>query len=188
IGFSSVSHMGLVLIGFATLSPQGLLGAGLQMFSHGIMTGLFFAVVGMVYDRAHTRDIAQLGGLFRVMPWAAVGFIIGGLVSMGMPGFSGFTAEFPIFMGIWQVAPLVAIVCAVAIVVTAGYILLVVRRVFFGDMPAALVGQVGDVSLRDKISIALLGVLMIGLGWFPVLMVPMIQSGVDHILLLLGGK
>ncbi|MEA4908067.1 MAG: NADH-quinone oxidoreductase subunit M [Anaerolineaceae bacterium] len=188
IGFSSVSHMGLVLIGFATLSPQGLLGAGLQMFSHGIMTGLFFAVVGMVYDRAHTRNIAQLGGLFRVMPWAAVGFIIGGLVSMGMPGFSGFTAEFAIFMGIWQVAPLVAIICAVAIVVTAGYILLVVRRVFFGDMPAALVGQVGDVSLRDKISIALLGVLMIGLGWFPVLMVPMIQSGVDHILLLLGGK
>ncbi len=103
IGFSSVSHMGLVLIGFSTLNRQGLMGAGLQMFSHGVMTALFFSVVGMVYDRAHTREISQLGGLARKMPIAAVGFIIGGLVSMGMPGFSGFTAEFPIFMGVWQV-------------------------------------------------------------------------------------
>ncbi|HQN44698.1 MAG TPA: NADH-quinone oxidoreductase subunit M, partial [Anaerolineaceae bacterium] len=92
IGFSSVSHMGLVLIGMATLSPQGLLGAGMQMFSHGVMTALFFAVVGMVYDRAHTREISQLGGLFKKMPWVAMGFIVGGLVSMGMPGFSGFVA------------------------------------------------------------------------------------------------
>jgi NADH-quinone oxidoreductase subunit M len=97
IGFSSVSHMGLVMIGFATLSREGLIGAGMQMFSHGIMTALFFAVVGMVYDRAHTRNISELGGLFRKMPVAAVGFIIAGLVSMGMPGFSGFVAEFPIF-------------------------------------------------------------------------------------------
>ena len=95
IGFSSVSHMGLVLIGFATLNSNGLLGAGMQMFSHGVMTALFFAIVGMVYDRAHTRDIPQLGGLVRKMPFAAVGFIIAGLVSMGMPFFSGFAAEFP---------------------------------------------------------------------------------------------
>ena len=106
IGFSSVSHMGLVLIGFATLSREGLIGAGMQMFSHGVMTALFFAIVGMVYDRAHTRDIAKLGGLVRKMPWAAIGFIVGGLVSMGMPGFSGFVAEFPIFMGAWRAAPM----------------------------------------------------------------------------------
>jgi NADH-quinone oxidoreductase subunit M len=97
--------MGLVMIGFATLSREGLLGAGMQMFSHGVMTALFFAVVGMVYDRTHTREIAQLGGLFRKMPVAAVGFIVAGLVSMGMPGLSGFVAEFPIFMGAWQVSP-----------------------------------------------------------------------------------
>ncbi len=104
IGFSSVSHMGLVLLGFATLNENGLVGAGMQMFSHGVMTALFFAVVGMVYDRAHTREITKLGGFFKKMPLAALGFIVGGLVSMGMPGFSGFTAEFPIFMGAWQVA------------------------------------------------------------------------------------
>ncbi len=99
IGFSSVSHMGLVMLGFATLNQNGLTGAGLQMFSHGVMTALFFAVVGMVYDRAHTREIPKLGGFSKVMPLVAVAFIIGGLVSMGMPGFSGFVAEFPIFLG-----------------------------------------------------------------------------------------
>lgn len=187
IGFSSVSHMGLVLIGFATLSEEGLLGAGLQMFSHGIMTALFFAIVGMVYDRAHTRDIARLGGLFRKMPWAAIGFIIGGLVSMGMPGFSGFIAEFPVFMGAWRAQPLVAIIAVIAIVVTASYILLVVRRVFFGELPAELDGKVGDVSVLDKIAIGMLSLIMIALGWFPSLMAPMIQSGVDRILMLLGG-
>ncbi|HEX5837074.1 MAG TPA: NADH-quinone oxidoreductase subunit M, partial [Anaerolineales bacterium] len=129
VGFSSVSHMGLVMLGFSTLNREGLLGSGLQMFSHGVMTALFFAVVGMVYDRTHTRTLANLGGLFRKMPYAAVGFIVAGLVSMGMPGFSGFAAEFPIFMGAWQVAPWVAIIAILGVIVTAGYILLVIRRV-----------------------------------------------------------
>ena len=71
------------------------------MFSHGVMTALFFAITGMIYDRSHTRQIPELGGMMKVMPFAGIGFIIGGLVSMGMPGFSGFVAEFPIFMGVW---------------------------------------------------------------------------------------
>jgi NADH-quinone oxidoreductase subunit M len=187
IGFSSVSHMGLVLIGFATLSKTGLMGASMQMFSHGVMTALFFAIVGMVYDRTHTRDISKLGGLFQKMPWAGVCFIIGGLVSMGMPGFSGFIAEFPVFMGAWQAIPLVAIIAAIAIVVTAGYILLVVRRVFFGDLPVEFANTVADVSVLDKVTIGMLSVIMIGLGVFPVLMVPLVQSGVSHLLALLGG-
>jgi len=187
IGFSSVSHMGLVMIGFATLSKQGLTGAGLQMFSHGIMTALFFSIVGMVYDRAHTRELPKLGGLVKVMPWAAIGFIVGGMVSMGMPGFSGFIAEFPIFMGAWKAAPMVAVIAALGIIITAAYILMVVRRVFFGEMPAELEGKVGDVSILDKTAIGLLVFLMIALGWFPSLMAPMVQSGVDHILMLLGG-
>jgi NADH-quinone oxidoreductase subunit M len=186
IGFSSVSHMGLVLIGFATLNREGLIGAGMQMFSHGVMTALFFSVVGMVYDRAHTRELSQLGGLFRKLPIAAVGFIIGGLVSMGMPGFSGFVAEFPIFMGVWQVQPVVAVIAILGVLITAAYILLVVRRVFFGELPEAL-SNIGDVTLKDKISTILLAAIMIALGIFPSLMAPMISSGVDHILALLGG-
>jgi NADH-quinone oxidoreductase subunit M len=186
IGFSSVSHMGLVMIGMASLSHEGLLGAGMQMFSHGVMTAVFFAIVGMVYDRAHTRDISRLGGLFSKMPWAGTGFIVGGLVSMGMPGFSGFVAEFPIFMGAWRASPVVAIVAALGIVITAAYILLVLRRVFFGKLPAEL-EHVSDVSVLDKIAIGLLVVIMIGLGWFPSLMTPWIETTVKHILALLGG-
>jgi NADH-quinone oxidoreductase subunit M len=187
IGFSSVSHMGLVLIGFATLNRDGLLGAGMQMFSHGVMTALFFAVVGMVYDRAHTREIGSLGGLVRKMPWAAVGFIIGGLVSMGMPGFSGFVSEIPVFMGAWQVAPLVAVVAILGILITAAYIFLVVRRVFFGEIPAQLDQSVGDVSGKDKLVIGILSLVMILLGWFPSLLTRLIEPGVQSILALMGG-
>jgi NADH-quinone oxidoreductase subunit M len=187
IGFSSVSHMGLVLIGFATLNNEGLLGSGMQMFSHGVMTAAFFAIVGMVYDRAHTREIVKLGGFFSRMPWAAVGFIVAGLVSMGMPGFSGFVSEFPIFMGAWQVNPWVAIIAAIAIVVTAAYILITVRRVFFGSMPADLADHITDVSWMDKVAIGLLVVIMVAIGWFPSLMTPMIQSTVNRILALVGG-
>lgn len=186
IGFSSVSHMGLVMIGFATLNPTGLLGAGMQMFSHGVMTALFFSVVGMVYDRTHTREIAKLGGLNKKMPWAAIGFIVAGLVSMGMPGFSGFVAEFPIFMGAWQAAPLVAIIAVLGVVITAAYILLVVRRVFFGELSAEFEKEVNDITWRDKLAIGLLCAFMIGLGVFPSLMVPMVQAGLRD-LAFLGG-
>lgn len=102
IGYSSVSHMGLVVMGFATLNMQGFVGAGIQMVSHGLMTAMFFACVGMIYDRAHTRSMDELSGMVKALPWVAVAFIIGGLVSMGMPGLSGFIAEFPIFMGVWD--------------------------------------------------------------------------------------
>jgi NADH-quinone oxidoreductase subunit M len=187
IGFSSVSHMGLVMMGFATLKPEGLLGAGVQMFSHGVMTALFFAAVGMVYDRAHTRQIPELGGMVKPLPLVAIGVIVGSLVSMGMPGFSGFVAEFPIFMGIWRTQWLVAVIAAISIVVTASYVLLVVRRVFFGKMPEALVGHISSIRGLDKIALVLLMVLMIGLGLFPALMVPWVQTGVQHILTLLGG-
>ena len=187
IGFSSVSHMGLVFIGFATLTPEGLTGAGLQMFSHGIMTALFFAVVGMVYDRAHTRDIRELGGLYKVMPIAAIGFIVGGLVSMGMPGFSGFIAEMPIYIGAWKSVPLVAIISSISIVVTAAYILLVARRVFFGDVPEGIKSGLSDITSMDKAVVILLSVILLVVGVFPSVLVPWIEAGVRHILVLTGG-
>jgi NADH-quinone oxidoreductase subunit M len=187
IGFSSVSHMGLVMMGFATLTPEGLTGAGIQMFSHGIMTALFFAAVGMVYDRAHTRQIPELGGMIKPLPLVAIGVIVGSLVSMGMPGFSGFIAEFPIFMGMWKTHAVVAIIAAISIIVTASYVLLVVRRVFFGKMPEALEGHIAPIRSLDKIALVLLMSLMIGIGLAPSLIVPWVQAGVQHILALLGG-
>ena len=187
IGFSSVSHMGLVLMGFATLTREGFLGSGVQMFSHGIMTALFFAVVGMVYDQAHTREIPKLGGFARIMPVVAAAFIVGGLVSMGMPGFSGFIAEFPIFMGLWRFQPWIAITASISIVVTAAYIMRVIGRVFFGQLPEEFDGHVRDVTVLDKVALGLLSVILIGIGVFPMLMVPLVQSGVDNVLRLFGG-
>jgi len=187
IGFSSVSHMGLVMMGFATLKPEGLIGAGVQMFSHGVMTALFFAAVGMVYDRAHTRDIPKLGGMIKPLPLVGIGVIIGSLVSMGMPGFSGFVAEFPIFIGIWKTQWVVAVIAAISIVVTACYVLLVVRRVFFGKMPEEFEEHIKPINTLDKIALVFLMALMIGIGLFPALIVPWVQSGVQHVLTLLGG-
>jgi NADH-quinone oxidoreductase subunit M len=195
IGFSSVSHMGLVAMGFATLNKTGMLGAGVQMFSHGVMTALFFAVVGMVYDQAHTREIPKLGGFRKVMPLVAIAFIVGGLVSMGMPGFSGFIAEFPIFMGLWNAQPafiwssyaFVAIFAIISIVITASYIIRIIGSVFFGDLPAEFEGHVHDVRVLDKIALVFLSAILIIVGVYPSIMVPLVESGVHNILRLLGG-
>lgn len=187
IGFSSVSHMGLVAMGFATLSREGMLGAGVQMFSHGVMTALFFAVVGMVYDQAHTRQIPELGGFRKVMPLVALAFIVGGLVSMGMPGFSGFVAEFPIFMGVWKTYPWIAIVAAISIVITAAYIIRIIGKVFFGAMPAEFADHVHDVTALDKIALVFLSAILILVGVYPSIMTPLVESGVQNILRLLGG-
>ncbi len=202
IGYSSVSHMGLVMFGLASMSRTGFVGAGMQMFSHGVMTALFFAAVGMVYDRAHTREIPKLGGIAKNLPVVAVTFIIGGLVSMGMPGFSGFVAEFPIFMGVWGggsspintnwnfaawVMPLIAIIAAISIVVTASYIIRIIRKVFFGEMPAEFEGHITSISALDKVALIFLATILILLGIFPSLMVPMVESGVENVLRLFGG-
>jgi NADH-quinone oxidoreductase subunit M len=187
IGFSSVSHMGLVAMGFATLNANGMLGAGVQMFSHGVMTALFFAVVGMVYDQAHTREIPQLGGFRRVMPLVALAFIIGGMVSMGMPGFSGFIAEFPIFLGLWGAFPWIAIVAAISIVVTASYIIRVISRVFFGSLSTEFESHVHDVTVLDKVALVFLSGIMVVIGVFPSVIVPLVQTGVQNIMRLLGG-
>ncbi len=187
IGFSSVSHMGLVLMGFATLSRDGLVGAGVQMFSHGVMTALFFAVVGMVYDQVHTRDIPRLAGFRKTMPLVAIAFIVGGLVSMGMPGFSGFIAEFPIFMGLWSTQPWIAVVAVISIVITASYIIRIIGKVFFGQLPEEFEDHVHDVNSLDKLALILLSAILIGVGVYPSVMVPLVESGVNNILRLLGG-
>ena len=202
IGFSSVSHMGLVVMGFSTLNHDGMLGAGVQMVSHGLMTALFFAVVGMIYDQVHTRQLGELGGMVKYIPQVTVAFIIGGLVSMGMPGFSGFIAEFPIFMGVWGEKPFwngpawvggasskswIAIVAAISIVITAAYIIRLIRRVFFGEFPKEFEGHMHDVRPSEKLALALLSLVLVGIGMFPSVIVPMVETGVDRILILLGG-
>ncbi len=202
IGFSSVSHMGLVTMGWATMNAVGMTGAGLQMFSHGAMTALFFGCVGMVYDRAHTRDIPSLGGFMKVLPWTGVFFIIGGLTSMGMPGFSGFVAEFPIFQGMWEASDAISLdlgvttlssyysilvmLAALGIVITAAYVLRVTSQVFFGEYKRERYGDLPSITLVERVVLLLLGVPLIVLGLYPSIMAPMITEGIVPVLMLLG--
>lgn len=203
IGFSSVSHMGLVSMGFATMNIIGMTGAGLQMFSHGAMTALFFGCVGMVYDRAHTRDIPSLGGFIKVMPWVGAAFIVGGLTSMGMPGLSGFIAEFPIFQGMWAASEnvsltignftltnyysVIVVIAALGIVITAAYVLRVTSQVFFGNFNRELYPEVGDITVRERLILILLGAPLILIGVYPAIMAPMLETAVRPVLALLGG-
>jgi NADH-quinone oxidoreductase subunit M len=189
-------------MGFATMNVTGMHGAGLQMFSHGAMTALFFGCVGMVYDRAHTRDIPSLGGFIKRMPWVGFAFIVGGLTSMGMPGLSGFIAEYPIFMGMFQATnhtlrigsfelsnyyPVLAVIGIIGVVITAAYVLRVTGQVFFGDFKDADYPDVGDIAITDRIILLLLGVPLLIVGLYPAIMAPMIQSGVRPVVAILGG-
>jgi NADH-quinone oxidoreductase subunit M len=168
IGYSSVSHMGLTLMGLAAANTIGITGAVLQMFAHGIMTALFFAVVGrMVYDRTHTRQFPELGGLFQVMPFAAVVFIIAGLSSMGMPGLAGFWAEFNIFMGMWERFPLIAVLAGLSIPITGGYILRAVHAVFFGELKSESFRSLPKLTWQEYTAGAVLAAVLIVAGVYP---------------------
>src|SRR2546428_2734811 len=136
IGYSSVSHMGFVMLGLAAANATAVSGAVLQMFSHGVIAGLLFAVVGrMVYERTHTRQLADLRRLplHRILPVAAFTFVLAGLASMGMPGFSGFPAELTILIGAWKTSPLWAALAAGGVLIAAAFTLRVIQISFFGN-------------------------------------------------------
>jgi NADH-quinone oxidoreductase subunit M len=195
IGYSSVSHMGLVTMGFAAMNLFGFTGAGIQMVSHGVMTALFFSVVGMIYDRAHTRDMSALSGMMKVLPWTMVAFIIGGLVSMGMPGLSGFIAEFPIFLGVWSGGtlnlsdaafglnpagyyPVLAIISVFGIIITAAYILRAIGSVFMGEYDGHKWHDMRPLLSIDKLALVGFVFILIVIGLFPSVIAPIVESGV----------
>src|SRR6185503_16654460 len=136
IGYSSVSHMGFVLLGLMTLSTIGLSGAVLQMFSHGVIAGLLFAVVGrMVYDRTHTRELKALQrmSLNRAIPFAVVIFTVAAAASVGLPGFSGFVAELQVIVGAWHLSPTMAVLAGLGIVIGVAYTLRALQMAFFTE-------------------------------------------------------
>jgi NADH-quinone oxidoreductase subunit M len=186
IAYSSVSHMGYVLLGIAALGQVGLTGAALQMFTHGTITGLLFVMVGLVYNRTHTRDIAVLGGLAHNMPVIATVMVIAGLASLGLPSMSGFVAEVMVFLGsVERFAP-ATILAVVGIVLTAGYILWMVERVFFGPRSETWEG-VGDAkSWWEQIPMAALAAVIIGVGVYPAAIVDVLDKGIQPIIARLG--
>jgi len=177
IAYSSVSHMGYVLLGAAALTGVGLQGAVLQMFTHGTITGMLFLMVGLVYDRTHTRLIDKLGGLGATMPAIAILFAVAGLASLGLPGMSGFVAEFLVFIGAFPVWPLATLLAAFGIVITAGYLLWMLQRVFMGPLPEQWSG-LGDASRLELFNVGLLVVAIVGVGVYPSILTNVIRVGV----------
>jgi NADH-quinone oxidoreductase subunit M len=190
IGYSSVSHMGFVLLGLATLSVRGMSGAVLQMFSHGVVASLLFAVVGrMVYDRTHTRQLDELGGLRTVIPFAFWTFLIGGAASMGLPGFSGFVAEIQVLIGAFAMSPWLAAGAGVSIAITAAYILNALHKVFFAEEEHVLAdshGRAGEsrwnlppISTPEVVAGVILMSLLVIVGLYPSIMLNMITPNVE---------
>jgi len=174
IGFSSVSHMGIVLLGLSTLSVDGVNGAVFQMFSHGVMTALFFAAVGYIYDRYHTREIPRLGGLSQSVPVASAFFIVAALCGAGVPGFASFWAELLVFLGTLRTYPLLAAVVVVALTVTLAYSIRAVVLGFFGE-PREAHPRVDDIGPFLALPRALLVGVLLVLGFYPRLILDVID-------------
>jgi NADH-quinone oxidoreductase subunit M len=167
IAYSSVSHMGLVMLGAATLTEAGLNGSVFQMFAHGVMTGLFFSLVGLVYEKAHSRAIFTMGGFGRVMPGIATAFTVGGLSSLGLPATSGFVAEILTFMGAWRSAHPWWLLPAVAgTFLTAVYVLRVTKQIFWGP-PSPHFHHLEDARGPEWVALVLLTGVIVIFGLLP---------------------
>jgi NADH-quinone oxidoreductase subunit M len=187
VAYSSVSHMGIVLLGLSSMNDTAISGAVLQMFSHGIMTGLFFALVGMIYGRSHTRMVDEQGGLAPRMPALAAFFVMTGLTSLGLPGLSGFPAELLVFLGAYRAYPVVAIICVTGIVFTAFYVLRVVQRLFFGAPYMRHEVSLTDANRVEFTALALLMLFILAVGLYPFPFMKLIGSAVSPIAAKLGG-
>ena len=175
IGYSSVSHMGIVGLGLATVTVEGLNGAVFQMFAHGVMTALFFSSVGYIYDRTHTKSIAELGGLSRTMPVASGYLIVAALTGIGVPCLASFWAELTVFISSFKVYPLYGILAVCALVVSALFMLRVVQRTCYGP-PKERFAHLEDVSFKLGIPRMILVSVIVIFGLFPDVMLNMIQT------------
>ena len=190
IAYSSVSHMGYVLLGIFALDQVSLVGASLQMFSHGVITGLLFAMVGLVYDKTHTRDLNNLSGLARQMPIIVVVFSIAGLASLGLPGTAGFAAEFITFAGSFASTvvagmPVFTLIAVLGIVITSGYILWMLQRVFY-QYPLDKYNGVGDADTVEMISTFSFVAVIMAVGIYPAMLTNVIYMGIAPIAKLIG--
>lgn len=188
--YSSISHCGFVILGIGMLTETSITGAVMQMVSHGLMTALFFAAIGMIYSRTHTRIVAQLGGLMKVMPFISGVFIIAGLCSLGLPGFSGFVAEMTVFMGSWQntdsMYRLATILACASIVVTAVYILRAAGKSVMGPITDDHYKHSTDATWNEKLAAGILisGIVVIGI--VPFWLTSLITPGAQEIILQTG--
>jgi NADH-quinone oxidoreductase subunit M len=183
--YSSVSHCGFVLLGIGMLTKTAIMGAVIQMVSHGLMTALFFAAIGMIYSRTHTRQVEQLGGLLKVTPFISTVFVIAGLCSLGLPGFSGFVAEMTVFMGSWQnvgsMYRLATILACASIVVTAVYILRATGKTVMGPISSTY-ENLTDAKWNEKLASGLLIIGILAIGLAPFWLTELVEPGSAEIM------
>ena len=167
VAYSSVSHLGFVMLGLFALNTQGLQGGILQMINHGLSTGALFLAVGMIYERRHTREISEFGGLAEVLPWFAAFFLVICLSSLGLPGLNGFVGEFLILLGAFRALPVIAAISAVGVILSAVYLLWMYQRVMFGPVTNEKNRGLKDLSAREFWTLAPVIALIVWIGVFP---------------------
>ena len=180
VAYSSVSHMGYVMLGMASFTTQGLNGAVLQMFNHGTITGMLFLLVGVVYDRAHHREIDGFGGLAAIMPIYTGITALAFFASMGLPGLSGFISEILVLLGTWQKYPVLTILGASGVILTAGYLLWTIQRVYLGP-PNEKYLNMAEINGREIFTLVPLGVIVIVVGVYPGVVLDMLRTTLDSI-------
>ena len=181
IAYSSISHMGYVLLGASGLGLVSLTGASLQMFTHGLITGLMFVLVGMVYDRTHTRDIKEMAGLAQRMPFIATMMVIAGLASLGLPALAGFVSEVTVFLGTFAKHEAMTVLGVIGILLTAGYILWMIQRVFWGEAMARWEGLSDAVAWWERGSLLAMVTVIFLVGVYPAVLMDLLETGVGPI-------
>ncbi len=180
VAYSSVSHMGYVMLGMATFTPQGINGAVLQMFNHGTITGMLFLLVGVIYDRAHHRDIDGFGGLAEVMPVYTGVTAVAFFASMGLPGLSGFISEVLVLLGAWQKYAILSILGASGVILTAGYLLWTIQRVYLGAINEKY-KSLPEINGRELFTLIPLGIIVIILGVYPNAVLDLLRASLDQL-------
>jgi NADH-quinone oxidoreductase subunit M len=180
VAYSSVSHMGYVMLGMASFTTQGINGAVLQMFNHGTITAMLFLLVGVIYDRAHHRDIEGFGGLAAVMPLYTGITALAVFASMGLPGLSGFISEVLVLLGTWQKYPGLAILGATGVILTAGYLLWTIQRVYLGPINEKY-KSLPDINGRELFTLIPLGAIVILVGVYPSVVLDLLRASLDNI-------
>jgi NADH-quinone oxidoreductase subunit M len=176
-GFSSVSHMGYVFLGLGTLNVIGITGAVLQMFAHGVMTAMFFLLIGAMYDQSHNRDIPNFSGLAKQMPIWTIFFVLAGLASLGLPGLSGFVAEFHIFVGAFRAYPVVGGLAVLTAAITATYLLRMFSSMFFGEFNPRW-NMLREMTWAERAGGTVLALSILTLGLWPAPWVDRISTAV----------
>ena len=186
VAYSSISHMGYCLLGVAAMgSVAGLSGSIFQMVAHGLITGALFMLVGVIYDRTHSREIDGYGGLWLKVPVYSGVMVLFILGSLGLPGLAGFVSEFMVFLGAFPYFPVTVAIAVIGVLLTAAYFLRMIQRMFLGEVAGHTV-NLSDINARELFAVAPLAVLMIAIGVYPALLSHYIKATIENLVRLIG--